>query len=236
MRRIAIFVEGQAEQIFIEKLLVEIAGTKAIKIETRRATGGSRGERSIRILKMGKQETSAQFHAMILDSTGECRVASDVRDQYSGLVKAGYTSIIGIRDVRPAYTQAQVPKLRQRMGYGLKTDPVRVEFILAVMELEAWFLGEHTHIQRICTGINLDAAALALGFDVRTADPEARSVPSADLDGLYTLGGKRYDKSKATVQATVNALDFELLCLDSAVRARIPSFSELLVALDRFFC
>ena len=39
MKRIAIFVEGQTEQIFVNKLLIEMAGKKNIAIELKRFAG-----------------------------------------------------------------------------------------------------------------------------------------------------------------------------------------------------
>lgn len=237
IRQIAIFVEGQTEQLFVERLILEIAGRSNVSVETRRATGGSKGAPlRIHILKGARRGESARFYAMILDSTSEGRVASDVRDQYDALAKAGYSAIVGIRDVRPNFSFAQIPELRRHMGYRLKTNPIRVDFILAVMEVEAWFLGESSHIARVCVGIDFDRAAAQLGFDVRTLEPETRPAPSEDLNLVYVFGGRSYEKSRAQVQETVNALDYGLLYLNSDVRARIPSFDELVVALERFFC
>lgn len=36
----AIFVEGQTEQLFVEKLINEIAGSKRVTIEARKCFGG----------------------------------------------------------------------------------------------------------------------------------------------------------------------------------------------------
>ena len=41
MKRIAFFVEGQTEQLFINKLLIEIAGHKNIAINLFQLRGGS---------------------------------------------------------------------------------------------------------------------------------------------------------------------------------------------------
>ena len=40
MKKLAVFVEGQTEQLFVERLLEEAAGKKQICIEKRQAFGG----------------------------------------------------------------------------------------------------------------------------------------------------------------------------------------------------
>ena len=50
-KKIACFVEGQTEQIFVEKLFQEIAGYKQISIETYKFQG-SKGNRRIQRLKL----------------------------------------------------------------------------------------------------------------------------------------------------------------------------------------
>lgn len=71
----------------------------------------------------------------------------------------GYGGIIGIRDVYPAVLRADIQKLREGLKYRVKTNPIEVLFVLAVMEVEAWFLSEHSHFGRLDASGILDPIA-----------------------------------------------------------------------------
>ena len=67
MNRIAIFVEGQTEQIFIEKLLQEIAGKKNIAIEKTKARFGRMKQRRYIPIEAFIPNTNHRFYALIVD-------------------------------------------------------------------------------------------------------------------------------------------------------------------------
>ena len=48
MKKLAVFVEGYTELLFIEKLILEIAGSHDIRIEQRKICGGRRVPRIIK--------------------------------------------------------------------------------------------------------------------------------------------------------------------------------------------
>ena len=82
------------------------------------------------------------------------------------------------------------------------------------MEIEAWFLAEHTHFQRIDPGLTIPRIIAEMGFDPSTDDMELRDHPAEDLDTIYRLVGQAYTKSRRRVQKTVDALDYAALYLD----------------------
>lgn len=61
MRKIAIFVEGQTEQIFIEKLLIEAARKRNISIEKRQASGGQSAKRRLRLIEASAPSSSHRY-------------------------------------------------------------------------------------------------------------------------------------------------------------------------------
>jgi hypothetical protein len=234
--KLAIFVEGQTEQIFVEKLIEEIAGAQNVKVIKYQATGGASCSRKLRRLDLEAAraepaEPAKRYHVQIVDCSTESRVASDILENYESLVRSGFKTIIGIRDVYPM-PRADLPKLRKRMTYRQPTRPVAVDNVLAVMEVEAWFLGEHLHFSQIGSGIAIADIVSALGFDPSTGTMEDREHPAGDLDRIYRLGGRAYNKKSGTVQATVGALDYEhMYCV---LRHRMESLGHLMDALDRF--
>jgi hypothetical protein len=113
------------------------------------------------------------------------------------------------------------------------TRPLQVQLVIAIMEIEAWFLGECTHFERIDPAITLPAASARLGFDPSYGNLENRPRPSQDLDEVYSLAGKSYTKDRSTVQITTNALDYNELRTN--VSLRLPSLRRLVSYLEHFF-
>ena len=213
MNKLAIFVESQTEQVFAEKLLVEIAGSKNVRIEKRKATGGKRTKRRMRLVEACSVDSGEEFFVLINDCGQDERVSSDIVNCYDQLVKSGYQTIIGIRDVYPLKRE-DIPKLRQGLRYRVKTVPIEVLFVLAVMEIEAWFIAEHTHFPRIGDELSTERIHAEIGFDPSTDDVQLRDHPAADLHDVYRLVGCAYSKSKTHVQRTVDLLDYARLYLE----------------------
>jgi Domain of unknown function (DUF4276) len=231
MNKLAVFVEGQTEQIFVKKLLEEIAGEKNVRIRLEKSTGGRNASKRIEVIEAERAEPEARYYIQIVDCSGESRVASEIRDTYAILERRGFSAIVGLRDVFPL-DRARIPDIRKAMTYRLRTQPIAVTQILAIMEVEAWFLAEHHHFAKIDPALTLAAIQGALRFDPNADDVEARDHPAEDLDRIYRLAGRSYRKNKATVHGTVDALDYAHLYLD--LRARVGSLGVLVEAFDRF--
>lgn len=232
--KLAVFVEGQAERIFVTKLVEQIAGAQNVKIIAFKARGGGASglRRTLVRLTARRDDPETKYYVQIVDSGNDERVASDINESYDGLVRQQFGTIIGIRDVYPK-PREDIPKLQKSMSYGQKTKPIMVNNVLAVMEVESWFLGEHNHLTKIGTGISAATVAAHLGFDPSVDNMEDRDHPAADLHAVYVLGGSSYEKRSAQVQATVDALDYEhLYC---TLSSRMSSLEQIVKALDKFF-
>lgn len=149
-----------------------------------------------------------------------------------GLIDAGFSSIVAIRDVSPDFEPSEVEKLRAGLRYKLRTKPVEVVFVLGVMEVEAWFIAEHTHFEKISPSLTPDLIKTKLGFDPRTDDLQQRTRPAEDLKSCYRLVGHTYNKNAAIVQRTVSVLDYERVWLE--LPSRFPDVKELVTAIDNF--
>lgn len=230
--KLAVFVEGQAEQIFVKKLIEQIAGAQNVKIVPYKAQGGGRaGPRRLVRLTGERVEPAVQYYVQIVDCSNDEKVASDICANYDKLVEAQYKAIIGIRDVYPKL-RANIHLVRRGMAYGQKTKPIMVDNVLAVMEVESWFLGEHNHFARIGPGIAVTDIINAFSFDPSIDNMEERNHPAADLHAVYELGGCSYAKRAAEVQSTVDALDYENIYFTLA--DRMSSLRQLVDAIERF--
>ena len=138
MKKLAIFVEGQTERVFIERLLGEVIGTRHLRVESYVAVGGgASGARALNLIQITDPTSDARFFAMIVDCGSDGRVRSDIGEHYNNLVAAGYSAIIGIRDVYPDVVYPDIPKLRSGLQTGLSAMPISVLFVLGVMEIES---------------------------------------------------------------------------------------------------
>jgi hypothetical protein len=215
MRRLAIFVEGLTEELFAERFLTEVIGSRGLGIEKLRASGGKVARRTFTRITSPSGSSPAQFYALIINCGTDNRVKSDIRENYDNLVAKGYRTIIGMRDAYPdTKSLAEVPKLRKWLPYKIKTKPCEVTFVLGVMEIEAWFIAEHTHFERISNKLTLGRIKRAMGFDPSKADLQRRPRPASDLDAIYRLAKIRYRKEEASIRRTVNSLDFTEVYLE----------------------
>jgi len=232
MKKLAVFVEGLTEQMFVEKLVTEIFGQHAVNIDKRKVLGGRNSKR--RFIQIGaiKPDLSKSYYVLVVDCSSDNRVKSEIKDQYESLVNAGYSAIVGIRDVYPDFDYAEVPKLHRVLKHKLKTVPIEVLFVLGVMEIETWFLAECTHFFRLNSALTIDAIRATCGFDPSSDEVEKRPCPSKDLDNIYKIAGMRYIKKRKYLQRTVDCLDYAVLYLE--LSRKISDLDKFVKAMDVF--
>jgi hypothetical protein len=232
MSKLAIFVEGLTEQLFVERLIREIAGNYHVRIGIEQVSG-RKGDRRIRLFSE-QPDLGQPGYVLIRNCNGDHNVAPDVRDQYNSLASSGYSGIIGLRDLYPRPRQ-DLPILlgldRRSLNFGLKTTPIRVQWIFAVMETEAWFLAEYTHFARIHPDLTIESIRANLGFDPQVDDMELCAHPADDLNAAYGLAGLTYQKSVQDLARTITALDFALIYFNMA---QVLQLRSLVNAIDSF--
>lgn len=232
MKKLAIFVEGLTEQLFISRLFVELAGEKKVSIECQKARKTRNGNRSFRVIKAASTDTDKRYYVLIRDCSSDSTVKTDIIDSITDLTRKNYEKILGLRDVFPSFTRSDIPELERRMAFGVPTRFIPVHILLAVMECEAWFLAETTHYEKIDPSITLEQVKTLLSFDPSRDNVENRNNPADDLNRIYHLAGRAYIKDEDRISRTINALDYELIYLD--LRSRIPRLGELITEIDAF--
>ncbi len=204
MNKMAIFVEGYTELVFVDKLIREVAEKNAVLIQWRRIEGGTTCDRhNFQIQAEGPHAGQGHF-VVIHDCGGDVAVKTRMVEEYLLLARS-YSEIVCIRDVYPKFTHAEIPELEKGLPLFVPTKPIIVEFILSIMEVEAWFLAEYTHFPNIDAKITVPAIIAACGFDPINDDMQLRTTPADDMNSCYAIGGKTYEKRNA--QATVDAID-----------------------------
>jgi hypothetical protein len=86
MSKLAVFVEGQAERLWIERLLLEIAGRHRIRVESQKAFGGRKFERTFYEFSESDPDRGQRFFVLLTDCGTDGRVASEIRDQFQSLL------------------------------------------------------------------------------------------------------------------------------------------------------
>lgn len=233
MRRLAIFVEGYTELLFVDRLIRELAQKKQIAIQQRQVRGGGRRnntKKHYKEIQTPVLEGGELLYILIVDCGGDRLVAQRVREEHESLSKNGYEAIVGLRDVFPDFTKADIDKLRKGMRYQVKTNLIPVHFLLAIMEIEAWFLAEHNHFSLIDPAITVETINKKLGFNPRTDDMSDRFKPATDLNNAYMIGGKSYVKGNS--KGTVDKLDYDYVYI--FLREKIPDLDNFLRIVENF--
>lgn len=236
LKKLAIFVEGQTEVLLIERLIEELAGKKGLTIEIQRAEGGGKSgrARSFQVVTLKNSARSeSRYYVLIRSSDNDDRVVSDLREQAVDLAKKGYEKIIGLRDVYPrSYTEVDKMKSAMKQVLQQVNNHISCKIFLAVMEIEAWFLAEEDHYQKVDQILTPSFIQSQTGIDVM-GNMELIEHPSASLNQIYNLAGQSYRKRRNKVQNIVNKLNIENFYF--CVSGRLPNLGRFIRELDNFF-
>jgi len=226
MKKIAVFVEGQTEQIFIKKLFTEIAGAKHIDFNVEKISNAV-------FLKQSNQPdgNNARIFASIIDCSNDSKVTAAIIDNHASLKKSGYELVLGLRDLYPK-PLADLQRISRLANSRVPTAGLPAKIHLAVMEVEAWFLLEYKHYCVISEHLTEQIASTISGFDIKTGSPEAAAHPSETLSKIYNTVGMGYKKTRNQVERTVTAMDYENLYFD--VRSRAKHFDDLISSFEDF--
>ncbi len=230
MRKLAIFVEGQTEQIFVQRFLAEIGGERNITFEVRVLSGGS--FTTLRSTEIIDPVNPISYYILIVNCQNDEKVKSVVLDQRASLTKNGYSLVLGLRDLYPLQLP-DLEKTKNDLKYGIPTNGVPIFILLAVTEIEAWFLQEYTHFQKIDDKLDPASFKRDFGFDPMTDSAEMVVAPAALLNEIYSSVGKAYKKKRSQVERTVSELDYERLYFD--IPPKLPHLGEFLAHIDGFF-
>ncbi|KAA6342340.1 hypothetical protein EZS27_009899 [termite gut metagenome] len=239
MRKIAFFVEGQTEASFIQKLLEEIVNEKYISIIiTTYSRGGRSGTPRSGVIESEKIVSDEKYIANICISGTDNRVNSDISDNLQTLKDSGFELIVGLRDLRgdlhghPA-TLADLPKMENANKQIFKGKLPNVHIVIAVMEIETWFIGETNHYLNIDPRLTPDlitGSVACIGINPYIDDLTLIMKPAETLHNIYSLVNKNY--SKKIRERTINALDFANVYL--GLPSKIGKIKELIDILDAF--
>ena len=230
MKKLAFFVEGLTEQIFIRNLFTEIAGIKNITIKEI-AYPGKRGDKSLLKVIANSKVSNTKYYILIVDCQADNKVQSAIIDNHPSLVRENYNKILGLKDVYPK-KYSDLPSLERGIKYGVPTKKIPTDILLAVAEIEAWFMAEHFHFLKIDKRLTLEEIKTHFMHDLISDNLEKIEHPALELDKIYKHVGKRYKKQKNSLSRTINALDFYNLYVN--IPNRVSYLKKLISHIDSF--
>lgn len=233
MKRIAIFVEGLTEQILVRRMLETVMRRKNIAVQSVKITGGHNIRTSFTVMQAAQVNRNTDYYVLIYDCGGETNVKGYLMMQRESLVERGYTCILGLRDVYPNFSREEIPRLRKGLNYRVPQKGALTYIYLAVMETEAWFLGEHTHFRKVSSKLTPEFIQKHLGFNPKTENMEQRESPAYDLKNIYRLVNEDYTKKRSRLNTIIGKLDFRFFTGNLA--SKMHSLGEFVRQLEKFF-
>lgn len=224
-RKITIFVEGDTELIFVRNFLntwynydANSLGMECYKLQSNRPNPvpyfiGSRD--------------SENFYQIII--VGNDNIASKILSRAEELGKAGFSTIVGLRDMycdtyHKHLTHGRIvsselnDKFKQiaqeTIDNTLLPNKSTIHIHFAIMEVEAWLLGIESLLTYLDSKLDMKTIKEQLGLDL-SEDPETTIYhPAYKLEQLFALADKQYGKHTDVTEKLLSKLmktDYEQL-------------------------
>lgn len=228
MIKIGIFVEGQTERIFVVKFLSEYLGEHNFS-RTEIENLGSKGTKIL----TERSFPHANYYFLLFDTTGDGNVVPAVVERADNMINnQDFKYILALQDLyeRPRnkkkYVINQFNQLTTKFSFQN-----RLKLILAIMEIEAWFLADYQLFNKINSIATPELINEKLGIDLINSNPESYSHPSEVINKIYNLIGMKYKKREKQTFNIVNNIDFELLCSDEILE-KVNSWKYFISCID----
>lgn len=233
MKRMAFFVEGQTEQIFVNRLVRYMLGPKNTNIIQKKVKGGTNIPKQ-EITRHMSLSRRPDYEVLIVDCGSDNRVKSEMLENLENLNDNNFKFLIGLRDLYPLPLE-ELDRLEKGLRFlppRLKKLPAEFDVVVAVREIETWFLAETTHYEKIDKRLTGDYISKKLGFNPWTINPVSRVHPATDLNHIYRLVGQSYAKRFGQTLKMVHKLDIKQIM--GPLRDKIKGVDRLISIIEQF--
>jgi hypothetical protein len=210
MRKVAIFVEGQTELIFVRQFLLTWFEYQ-LTLECRNLLKGE----DFRRAGHNFANPSANIYILLTNVGMDESVLSRILEREQELYQDGYGLIIGLRDMYSEKYRKVVKnqtidvrvndKFRQMRAMTIQKQakrPESIRFCFAIMELETWWLG----ISSLWDNLNINTKEQ---YKKEFAAPEEVFHPAELVNKLFQARGQTYSKRKSEVESLVGQISRE---------------------------
>lgn len=219
MSKVAIFVEGQSEQIFIRHLLLQTMDCSKVSFTCLRLYAGKTIP-----ARFDYPNPHAEMSFLIVNVGQDEKVLSEIKEREEDLIKQGFDRIIGLRDM---YSEKYLKRSPSGIDNSVTrafidgwnstiqsmSEPSKIKMHIAIMELEAWFLAMYDIFSRINSRLSVDYIEKELGFNLADIDPQNEFFkPAEEVHRIFQIVGARYQKSKHDVESICSRINTNDLC------------------------
>jgi hypothetical protein len=213
MRKVAIFTEGQTEQIFIRHLVALEMGWDKISFKCLRLYR----DRTMPAV-FSHDSPHAEIYFQIMDVSGDERVLSVMKERERFLLEKGFEKIVGLRDMystnycKRAGRRIDQDVMQKFIDSGQQivremSSPDKIALHFGIMETEAWFLGMCKSFEHVNDMLTVEYIKEKLGFNLHEVDPQVKFIqPSCEVDQIFQLVGRKYGKSRGDVEAICSGI------------------------------
>ncbi len=208
MRKIAIFAEGQSEQIFVRHFLALTLGWEKISFKCLKLYADS-----MLHAPFDYSNEHAEVHFLIVNVGNDERVLSAIKEREVPLIQKGYEKIIALRDMySEKYREMSPGRVDENVARVFienadetiekMSEPERIKMLFAIMEVESWFLGMYNVFERFNSELTVEYIEKELGYNLSAIDPQAMFFRPADIvNNIFSLIGEQYKKSDDEVES-----------------------------------
>jgi len=220
----AIFVEGQTELILVREMLLRLFEFQDIHLECYTLFTDSK----FRTTEYPFGNNTAEYYFQIINVGNDNAVITRLLNREKYLWNIGFDKIIGLRDMysknyRELSHERKIDEsLNQKFIQGSRETidekaerPEKIFFYFGIMEVEAWLLGIPIIFERMDENLTVENIVMLLNINLNEVDPETTFFhPANEIEVIFELAGKNYNKSKGDVSALVSYIkkeDYETL-------------------------
>lgn len=219
MRKVVIFTEGQSEQIFIRHLLLQTMDCSKVSFRCLRLYAG----REIPA-KFDYLNPNAEINFLIVNVGQDEKVLSIIKEREANLIRKGFERIIGLRDMySEEYSKRSSSEINNSItrlfidGWNSTiqkmSNPSKIRMHIAIMELEAWFLGIYDIFKRINSILSVEYIENELGFNLADIDPQTEFFkPAEEVNRIFQLVGLQYKKKEHDLESICSKINTDDLC------------------------
>ena len=239
-RKLAVFVEGQTELIFVREFLKQwysydanVVGFDCYNLlanefcDAEYKYGSEESENYYFLVNVGNDRSvlSSIIGRMKFLQNKGFQLVVGLRDMYS----TQYIKDAGKREIVDAVSKKHIESVKEVLQ-GIENGAF-VDFHFAIMEVETWFLGMSRFMEKVDNRLTSEYIYQNAGIDLGE-DPE-KSVfhPSAELGKIYSLVDKQYDKHLSDISAIMSKLttDDFIELIESGKCMAFKAFAESLL-------
>ena len=217
-RKLAVFVEGQTELIFVREFLKNWYGYNANAVGF---TCYHLRNNEFRDAEYKYGDLSSDNYFMIVNVGNDSSVLSNILHRLKLLKNQGFQLVMGLRDmyskdyihdaqehvIKEEINQKYIESVRQILQN--QPDTEIVDFHFAIMETEAWLLGMCEFLELIDSRLTIENIQNQTGLDLKSDPKKTIFHPAHELSKLYASVGKQYDKHQSNISTIMSHLTKE---------------------------